>query len=47
MPFCRPFITAGSDAIEKYCRRDFLSTAYDELVAALSFPCSRDPWLSN
>jgi hypothetical protein len=26
-------ITAASDAIQKYCRRDFLSTAYDELYS--------------
>jgi hypothetical protein len=26
-------ITAASDAIEKYCHRDFLSTAYDELYS--------------
>jgi hypothetical protein len=26
-------ITAASDAIEKYCRRDFVSTAYDELYS--------------
>jgi hypothetical protein len=26
-------ITAASDTIEKYCRRDFLSTAYDELYS--------------
>jgi hypothetical protein len=26
-------ITAASDAIQKYCRRDFLSTSYDELYS--------------
>jgi hypothetical protein len=26
-------LTAASDAIEKYCRRDFVSTAYDELYS--------------
>jgi hypothetical protein len=26
-------LTAASDAIEKYCRRDFLSTSYDELYS--------------
>ncbi len=26
-------ITAASDAIQKYCRRDFVSTSYDELYS--------------
>src|SRR5689334_11109350 len=26
-------ITAASDAIEKYCRRDFIQTSYDELYS--------------
>jgi hypothetical protein len=30
-PLLQTLIAAASDAIEKWCRRDFLSTAYDEL----------------
>src|SRR4051794_17351297 len=26
-------LTAASDAIQKYCRRDFVSTSYDELYS--------------
>jgi hypothetical protein len=32
-PRSRTLLTAASDAVQEYCRRDFASTAYDELYS--------------